>query len=454
MPYVEFLASEYQFDVLSRRTMVAFRAEQRDAGKLHAETTAQRLWLRNQTKRFWGAGSVSVTVDGVPERLLKTQFLERDKSKEPPTIQFRLSPNSLLSPGHERTRFPDGRVEVRRVDLDSYELGPGVVLRFDQHVYELEEEANRESQDRRFLVEELVAVVTQPLVLQSPLVVTTAIQPLVDDFLLVASLATDCRTGCMGWEFLDGACHAEEFSGNFGFPTGKKENNFRWGLWEGRKPRAAMLRHLWAAFQASEEKSLLRSAMWILIPGESRPVDVQFLVKFAVLEGLLQIQERKCRRYSVLSAGDWSALLPALQETIDTAPIGHPAEEAVKLRGLLKDKLPEINRPRPRASFEAFCRELTLDVSDLWIVFGSDARPGLYQIRNKLIHGLQVPAEAEEALFVAERNLHWVVTRMLLRIWGWLIQESAVFNKNADDHALQPSTIAKAQAELREAIRK
>src|SRR5690348_7285331 len=73
MPYVEFLATEHLFHIVSGRRVVAFRAEQRDDGQLHSELVADHLDLRNQTIRYWGKKNASVTIDGVPERLSWTR---------------------------------------------------------------------------------------------------------------------------------------------------------------------------------------------------------------------------------------------------------------------------------------------------------------------------------------------------------------------------------------------
>jgi hypothetical protein len=106
MPYVEFLASEKQFDALSHHTVVAFHAEHHDAGKLYVELHAKHLFLRNQAKRYWGTDSRSVTVDGVPERLPRTRFLQTEKGAASPTIYFRISNKSAPVSGASADTAP------------------------------------------------------------------------------------------------------------------------------------------------------------------------------------------------------------------------------------------------------------------------------------------------------------------------------------------------------------
>ncbi|MEP7162695.1 MAG: hypothetical protein ABI747_02930 [Candidatus Moraniibacteriota bacterium] len=449
MPYIEFLPSLQQYKAVERQLSVAFHAEHHDSADQCHSLDAEQLFLVNRSQRL-SEGVGAVTLDGVAERLLEVQTFQRDGTDELGDLFFQLSPNELLRPGHVPTLHQDGTVEIHRMALDTFELLPRVKIQFDEHVRYRNEQTGDER--RTYVVPELVVTVEKPAPALAFDEIEKELRPALDDFLLLASLATDCRTACMGWQYVGGNRYVREYSGNFGFPSGEKESHFHFGLIDPPR-RALFLREAWTNFRKSPDQAILRTAIWILVPGGQRSLETGFLAKFAVLEGLLDLQAKTSGRETVISRADWNDLLPVLQEAIESARIDTPAEHAAQLRETLKEKLPELNRPRPRASFDAFCRETALDVSDLWIAFGSDAHSGLYQIRNKLIHGFAVPVEAEDALFVAEQHLHWTVARMLLRILNWDVNDSGV-RFGSENLSLQPRARDMAQEQMADGLRR
>ncbi|MEQ1531465.1 MAG: hypothetical protein ABL925_19290 [Methylococcales bacterium] len=68
----------------------------------------------------------------------------------------------------------------------------------------------------------------------------------------------------------------------------------------------------------------------------------------------------------------------------------------------------------------------SIDLTDLWPVFGGSGLAGLADIRNKLIHGDPFGHEMFQSLIVANEHLKYTLERVLSRVLQWDIAETKV----------------------------
>jgi hypothetical protein len=95
-------------------------------------------------------------------------------------------------------------------------------------------------------------------------------------------------------------------------------------------------------------------------------------------------------------------------------------------RGMIYEKVPELNRFPFSYVFRRFCEHHSLDLTDLWPVVGKHAEWPLTEIRHRLVHGDPFQSRPLEALACAQTHLAWVVERMLLSALRWPIARSNV----------------------------
>jgi hypothetical protein len=166
---------------------------------------------------------------------------------------------------------------------------------------------------------------------------------------------------------------------------------------------------------------LQRAISFALQSGNQSP-EVSFLSLSAALESVLTFFRRQ-GEYKILRAEKFSAVERDLKKWLKQHPA--LANEPAK-RGLIYEKVPELNRFPVSTIFKKFCEHHSLDLSDLWPVTGRHADWPLMEIRHRLVHGDPFRSRPAEALACAQAHLAWVVERMLLSVLGWPIERSHV----------------------------
>ncbi len=89
-------------------------------------------------------------------------------------------------------------------------------------------------------------------------------------------------------------------------------------------------------------------------------------------------------------------------------------------------KLDELNRVSLREAFDLFCKNYSVNLTDLWPVFKKNGQVGLADIRNRIIHGDPFHHDMMYPLIIANEHLRYVLERVLLQFLHWGIQETKV----------------------------
>ena len=170
-----------------------------------------------------------------------------------------------------------------------------------------------------------------------------------------------------------------------------------------------------------EHRDILRRAVAFLLPTDGETVEHSFVCLYAALESALTFERHGGGRYKVMPAEEFDSLARDLREWLRR----HPRLEREKeRRGLIYEKVRELNRLPFAHVYRTFCEHYALELGDLWPVPGRPAEWPLNEIRHRLVHGDPFKSCPPSALACAREHLRWTVERMILSILGWPVAES------------------------------
>lgn len=172
----------------------------------------------------------------------------------------------------------------------------------------------------------------------------------------------------------------------------------------------------------AELNEILERAIGFTIQSRNQSLEISFISLSAALESVLTFFRRQ-NEYDILGTKRFSELERDLKKWLKQHPT--LANEPAK-RGLIYEKVPELNRFPFSYVFKKFCAHHSLDLTDLWPVVGKHAEWPLTEIRHRLVHGDPFVSRPAEAMACASAHLGWVVERMILCVIGWPIERSNV----------------------------
>ncbi len=388
---------------------------------ISTEIFSSKVTLLGPCSRHWGSDLWESTVEGEPQDLhIKIYWGPHPEIKEK-NINFWISENKILSPDIIRTTSYTGEITTERVRQLEFSILDGVLLKFDRHFKSVSDN-DKEVRQWSYLVAE--SKIKFPG--DDTETVKREIIPALDDFLLLASLGSRTRTACIGWEANDGEHISKFFRRDISVPTGFALGSFDHGL----IPLAEFQEYLqtvYRSFNQLKNKRPVRMAIYSIVPGKPRNLEDDYRSLFSGLEELL-LEYRKERGLEVvLNQEDWLKLqknLKSVIKSISEIPL------TKNQRSYIYQKLPELNRMPLRAVFDQYCKEIRTPLEDLWPMFADEKdMPGLYDIRNFLLHGRSLPSEMFDALWMATENLRWTLERILLSFLNWPVSRSEVSQK-------------------------
>jgi hypothetical protein len=178
----------------------------------------------------------------------------------------------------------------------------------------------------------------------------------------------------------------------------------------------------WNTLLQSDPNEILLRAIKFRLGSQPAIREISFLSLYAALESILT-HFRRQDEFEILDLKKFGELERALRKWLRQHP--SLATEPAR-RGLIYEKLRELNRFPFSSVFRKFCEDHSVNLSDLWPVIGPHEEWPLLEIRHRLVHGDPFASCPEEALACAQSHLAWTVDRMLLCVLGWPIERSNV----------------------------
>jgi hypothetical protein len=442
-PRIVMHPSKSQYRKLSPRFEVALQAKIREPdGTLDIEVVASTVYLTRASTQYWGPVISESIIEGDPRDLRIIQFIQSTPDLLISRIVFWISPNKMLSPDITQEPSYTGEVTVNRVRQIEFQLREDIHLKFDKHF------RSDTDEDNFWQWSDLIAESAIPYVPNNFEVLRGDVLPDLDDFLLLASLASRTRTACVGWNVIGGNTITDYYRRNIVVPTGYSLPSLDQGLISlVNFPEFLRVSH--ATFKKLTGKQAVRRAIYLVVPDRDRKFEEGYLSLFSGLEELILEYRRRIGFEYVVPPREW----PDFQKEIK-----------VEIRKLFKNrlkkkqqrwieqKLSELNRIPLRVGFDQLARNLGVVIEDLWPVFSNNDGPGLYDIRNRLIHGESFPKEAFSALVVAKEHLEWTLERLLLAILEWPVENSEVSPSFLQRNATGMTMLLDARTKLKELL--
>lgn len=240
-----------------------------------------------------------------------------------------------------------------------------------------------------------------------------AIYTEVDDFLLLAGLATGSYSQCLGFAAVGPNDISTGYRLDRELP--KRDESVR-------NPRDTVvnpgdLQHFWSQvygqFCASAYESEIRTCLHVLRAVRGSYLEPAFLMCFAALELLLS-KHRDLRGLAyVMDPNQFKEIRRCFERQIRTFDnLAKPKRKA------FYGNLQQLNRIPVGEVFEDMVTAFEMDLAGIWPFRGAG---GLLALRNLLVHGATVTANERfsPALTLANHHLQWTLEILLLSLLGW-----------------------------------
>jgi len=411
--------------------------------EIETSIEAPVIYFSGSSTKYWGDGISDSTVPGEPQDLHIIHHLRANDSPERTQIVFWVSPNSFLTPFMMSSSSYTGEIKHEHVSNLEFMAKDDVKLVFEKH-FRSKTAKNGDFVQWSFLV----ACAELDVPADDVETLKKSMLPIIDDFLLIASFAARQRTACLGWTASDKNSYTTFYRGNYVFPRSDGDRSLDNGLIDIQDFKKFM-ETCYPSFLRFENRLALRNALYSTVPSQPHTLETSFLHVFAGLETLILDFKRREALEFVLSENDWTALRKYLQKCIKDST--EPKLESEQ-RASMYRKLGELNRVSLREAFDAFCKRYSVDLGDLWPVFGEKEIVGLVDIRNKLVHGDPFPHDLFGALVVAKEHLIYTLERVLARVLEWEVAKTKVNPDYLRTHFLVIKDMPSEQARLSECI--
>lgn len=378
-------------------------------------------------KAYWRSGEHEPTqwepdltewvMVGEPTDLMITHFLRPDPSIPTDKAEgsFWLTPSPLLSHARMDEPLESGGFSVRTVYQPTFTLANGLPLVFKQryHTYR-HDDGERVTFSEPVLDFELEGGAAE-------VAKGDELHSLISDFLVLISFAARRRCMCVGWDVREGLNYKNFYRRNIAIPS-TEEGSRRYDEIIDLADIEEFMKVVLDSFDKLEPKESVRRALNYAIPSEGGTMENAFISLYAALESLLAYFGEK-ERIEVLPREQFRQLESDLRKWLKKHPL---LEQRSEKRGLIYEKVMELNRVSFSTVFKGFCAHYAVDLSDLWPVTGKPGEWSLSEIRNKLVHGATFDYKKDGVLYCAMENLKWSVERMLLAVLDWPLTRTRV----------------------------
>jgi len=331
-------------------------------------------------------------------------------------VQFWISPNDKINVKTIIEKMQNGSVNVTycHPELLKFKLCDNMFLQFDK-MYDYEKNGKGYT-----ATPYLVAVITGSFSFSNINEVNSMLSQRINEFLLLVSFAFRTRIVWTGFETIVEGKLYSYYRGNCSFPDGQSRDSLNDGviLYSDFKE---FMDQAYIVFEKSEYKDSLRKAIFVLCPGNNQNILVEenYLMLFAALESIVLIYRKLNNKEFILPEIECRKLSKAIRKIVKDQ-----LDDKIK-RNSLYSKIPELNRVALRNVFNDFCKAYNIDLSSLWKVFEeNDKKPGLSDIRNKLIHG--DTQEMFGFLSYAHQHLEYILERIICKLLNWSLDRTEI----------------------------
>ncbi|HYU35170.1 MAG TPA: hypothetical protein VEW48_23705 [Thermoanaerobaculia bacterium] len=325
---------------------------------------------------------------------------------------FRLTRSELIAPHvHPTCINKDGTIEWHRGKRFTFQLCREVMLTFD-HEYR-----HTRKEGEILMWPELVAKVD----IDSPPASKSLEEdyiPLVDDLLLLVSLAEGRRCFCLQVEWTSNEESVHLFRLDRHAPLDKPVPPPD-ALPISPEDFPSFLEIAFKTLCSSSQRGLIWNALANVTFEGKQTIGTNFARLFAALETLVLAFRKEHDLECVLEdATQRKEFKEYLKEKIsEYEPL--KGEKHKDKRAMIYENLESLGRVSLKRAIEKFVEEFHVDLDDVWPIFDKKGRKSLYELRNMLVHGDDLSALEEECISEACISLRETTERFLLTMLGW-----------------------------------
>lgn len=382
---------------------------------IQGKISASEIYFTNATNTYWGKDIADAAIYCEVENLEVINYFSDLNGNADSILNLWISPNPLVTPSMIFETSFDGNVNCEVVKENKFLIG-GRSYVFKKHFRNLTDD-NGEFRQWSFLVAE---VFVEQEVARTDLIVDHILGDM-DDFLLLASFASETKTVCLGWESWGGNFRARFFRGNISFPLGDKERKNKFETLVDISNFDAFIVSAQESFSMYENKLSLRSALYSSLACKNKTIEGNILTAFSGLETLLTEFRIKQDLIYIMDPEKFSRLKKSLKRHIKAEREYGLDSEA---RSRIYSKMDELNRVSLAEVYSKFLDYYKVEAGDLWPLFGGAGFIGLSDIRNRIIHGDPFPVNIMRSLITAQIHLSALLDRSLLAVLGWSASKS------------------------------
>lgn len=385
-----------------------------------------RFAWRSRSRSHFSQENSETTLWGIPFQMTVCRQFEGEAEDGARRLTISLSPNRHIAPTKFLTPYIDGQRILGSVRKYGFRLSDEVTLEVDQQ-YCWSECGNR---SHPYLVAEPKGDLARFDGARS--------HEELDDAITLLSLLTANRTQISRVSEWVGHTQTEAFFPRFGFPEDPGGGPFDRGLVK-LQYLQEYFNSAWLTWTETTQKQYLRAAVFAFLPGSPQVVTLSFLRMFAAVEGLLKafgppLDGAANSTTQNALANDLRLLREDLVAKNIVLEQMESVDTAIKI----------FSRPSMREKFNQLCKFWQIPTDDLWPMF--ESKSGLYEIRNRLIHGGEVSEEFEDTLWVANQHLMFVLLRIVCRVLGLSLGNTHIGYQQADQGLTMFTKFAAARA--------
>ena len=387
------------------------------SGERSTLVRADKVYYKHGSTKHWGHEIADSVIVGEPIDLRITNFLRPDKNEEndKSTIKcsFWLTPNIMLQPVKSLIRSFTGEVTVNHVRNFEFTLQNGIHLSFNNHYRHMENDKGDMISFPELVAEFEIEDESGPPIL--------SFEP-IDDFLMLTSFSARQRCVSLGWETYSSSEVTRYYRRDITIPEIKKNHSFNDTLID-IKDFERFISIAYNSFVTTEEKDLLRQALYRSIGKERATFESNYLSLFSALETLVLLFRKSHDLEFIVNPNEWNDFRNEMKNFIKSHPL---FSERKNKRKLLYEKLPELTRVSFYTAFNSFCDFYNIDLNDLWPIVNREEGISLSDLRNKIVHGDTFNPRQYRALMSAGEHLRWILERSILSVLCWPYAESKV----------------------------
>lgn len=368
----------------------------------------QFIW-RTSYERNIAQDRVETTFWAIPIDCVVIKKYGVETQDETKSMHLSLSPNRILDHGPGFTRELDGQRTIWTTHKTRYKLNDRVTIEIKTR-FDWQNDAGDSSFPR------LVAHISGDI----DALEADRVLPDFKDAMLLLSFLTATRTAISRLTSWHGGTTTDYYMPRIGVPEQPLREPFRFGLVKMGQVEATF-EIAWKKWRDAHAVEPIRQAIYAFVPGSSQLVTMEFLRLFAAIEGLVNAyrQSDDPSEPQLVSKSPHRSALVAFRTLLEGRSL--TADELKPLDGAIN----YFAQPSLRDKFDQYCKRWKVDVDDLWPMFNSE-RNSLNHLRNRIVHGGDLPDELEKAIWHASNHLVFILARCLLRLLGLQVGETEV----------------------------